>query len=111
MIMIFSAASVVPTYSAQGITQTGVTYSTPVELAEPGSATGNDIAGFIAWAKALSGTSSGAPTFTATVTGTNTNARGGGVFLRARYAAAASVSDIVPGWKRERRGNPAYYLM
>ena len=110
VLMLFSAANFTPTYSAQTITQTGVTYSTGIELAEPGSATSNDIAGFIAWSKALSGTSSGAPTFTATVTGTNTNARGGGIALRVR-AVASSVSDFVSGQRKERRGNPAYYLM
>lgn len=71
-------------FSAHAITATGATFGTAGELAEPDSATGNDIGGFIAYASVTSGTSTAAPVITATAGGTNTNVRGGLVVLRVR---------------------------
>jgi hypothetical protein len=77
-------------FSAHAITASGATFGTASELGEPDTATNNDLGGMIAWAPVTAGTSSGAPTFTATAGGTNTNVRGPGVILRIREAAAAS---------------------
>lgn len=77
-------------FSAQAITTTGITYGTVSEVVEYGTTVGNDVAGYVAVAKAQSGTSSAAPVFTATVGGTNTNARGPGVVLRLRAASGTT---------------------
>jgi hypothetical protein len=76
-------------FSAHAITATGTTFGSATEIAEADTTTGNDLGGLIAWAMVTAGTSSGAPTFTATAGGTNTNVRGPGVVLRIREAAAA----------------------
>lgn len=77
-------------FSAESITATGATFNTAVELNEPDSTTGNDIGGYSAWATVASGTSSTAPTVTATLAGTLTNVRGPVVLLRLREAQAIS---------------------
>lgn len=75
-------------FSAHSISASGATFDTPVELQEPDSATGNDIGGFLAYASVTAGSSSAAPTITATAAGTTTNVRGPLVLLRVREAAA-----------------------
>jgi hypothetical protein len=77
-------------FSAHAITAAGVTFGAATELGEADTATNNDMGGMIAWASVSAGTSSGAPTFTATAGGTTTNVRGPGVVLRIREAAAVS---------------------
>lgn len=67
-------------------TQSGVTFGTVVEEAEPSSAVGFDVAGGHWHAPVTAGTSGGAPTFTATGGGTTTNLRGSGIFVRVRAA-------------------------
>lgn len=74
-------------FSAQSITATGATFGTATELNEPDSTTGNDIGGYSAWAHVDSGSSSTAPTVTATLAGTLTNVRGPVVLVRIREAA------------------------
>lgn len=85
-------------FSAQAFSQTGVTFGSVSELGEEqDSGTGNDIGGFICYARADSGTSSAAPVMTATAGGTNTNVRGPGVFVRIRAASTSALA-----------GNPTY---
>ncbi len=93
-ILTFNGSSALATYSAEDVTQTGITYSAVTELAEPSTTVGNDVAGFIAYAKAQSGTSSAAPTFTATTGGTNTNARGPGIFVRVRSTGLSGSAEV-----------------
>lgn len=81
-------------FSAYGITQSGVTYGASGQLAFADSGTGNDIGGFVFYDDADSGTSTAAPTITATAAGTVTNVRGPGVFLRLREAPVAQ--DLTP---------------
>lgn len=71
-------------FSAEAFTQTGVTFGTVSEVAEADSGNGNDIGGFLCRAAISSGTSSAAPTMTATAGGTTTNVRGPGIFVRIR---------------------------
>jgi hypothetical protein len=73
-------------FSAQSVTATGATFATAVELNEPDSTTGNDIGGYSAYASVSSGSSTTAPTVTATLAGTLTNVRGPVVLLRLREA-------------------------
>ena len=71
-------------FSAESITATGATFGTAVEFNEPDSTTGNDIGGYSAYASVSSGSSTTAPTVTATLAGTLTNVRGPVVLLRVR---------------------------
>lgn len=82
-------------FSAQSITATGATFATAVELNEPDSQTGNDVGGYSAYAHVDSGTSTTAPTVTATLAGTITNVRGPVVLLRVREAALAPVTGTM----------------
>jgi hypothetical protein len=92
-------------FSAHAITATGATFAAATELAEPDTATGNDLGGFIAWTSVSSGTSSAAPTFTATAGGTTTNVRGPGIVLRIREAAGAThVYKGALAWSGAYRG-------
>ena len=75
-------------FSAEALSQTGVTYGTVTEVAEPDSSGGNDIGGFIVRAPVSSGTSSAAPALTATAGGTTTNVRGPAIIVRAREVSA-----------------------
>jgi len=75
-------------FSAEALSQTGVTYGTVTEVAEPDSSGGNDIGGFIVRAAVSSGTSSAAPVLTATAGGTTTNVRGPAILVRAREVSA-----------------------
>ena len=78
-------------FSAQSITATGATFGTAVEMNEPDSATGNDIGGYSAYASVTAGTSSTAPSVTATLAGTLTNVRGPVVLLRLREVRALTL--------------------
>lgn len=75
-------------FSAQSITATGATFGSATELNEPDNTTGNDIGGYSAWAAGTAGSSTTAPTVTATLAGTLTNVRGPVVLLRVREGAA-----------------------
>jgi hypothetical protein len=91
-------------FSASALTQTGVTFGTVTEVAEPDTATGSDMGGVVFRAPVTAGTSSAAPVYTATAGGTTTNVRGPGIFIRVRElgglglfpgnAAAASSTQI-----------------
>ena len=91
------AGMVIPTdvttpaqFSAEALAQTGTTFGTVTELAEPDSATGNDIGGFLVAAPVSSGGGTGAVTLTATAGGTTTNVRGPGFVLRLRASSVAN---------------------
>lgn len=71
-------------FSASALSQSGITFGTVTEVAEPDSTTGNDIGGLLIEAPVTAGTSGGVPTMTATAGGTTTNVRGPGIFLRIR---------------------------
>ena len=93
-------------FSAHAITATGATFAAATELVELDTVNGNDLGGFVAYANVSSGTSSAAPTFTATAGGTTTNVRGPGVVLRIREAAATSyVYKGSAGWAVRYKGS------
>lgn len=71
-------------FSAEALSQTGITFGAVSEIYEPDSGNGNDIGGLLCRAAVSSGTSSAAPTMTATAGGTTTNVRGPGIFVRIR---------------------------
>ena len=84
-------AMVIPTdvttpaqFSAEALSQTGITFGTVTEIVEPDTTNGNDIGGVVYRAPVSSGTATAAPTFTATAGGTVTNVRGPGVFIKIR---------------------------
>ena len=81
-------------FSAEAITQTGVTYGTVTEVEEWDTTNGNDLGGVTCYATATAGTSSAAPVFTATAGGTTTNVRGPGVFVRVRSASSAVTGTV-----------------
>lgn len=70
------------TYSAQGITATGVTFGTTTERSEPATTQGNDLGGYVSETLVSSGTASAAPVATATASTTNSYGVGGIVRLR-----------------------------
>jgi MSHA biogenesis protein MshQ len=73
-------------FSSPSLSQSGVTFGTVDEEAEPFTNTGLDIAGGLWRCPVTAGTSSGNPTFSATVSGTATNVRGPGMLIRVRAA-------------------------
>lgn len=81
-------------FSAEALSQSGITFGTVTEISEPDSSNGNDIGGVTWMAPVSSGTSTGSPTFTATAGGTTTNVRGPGVFIRIREVVAAQTLTI-----------------
>ncbi len=102
-------------FSGEALSQAGITFGTVVEIfSEPDSGNGNDIGGFTIRAPVSSGTSSAAPTLTATAGGTTTNVRGPGVFLRVRevaytsgpgrYAVASGNWDATTTWSASCSG-------
>lgn len=82
-------------FSAQALSQAGVTFGTVVEVGEPDSGNGNDIGGMLCYAAVASGTATGNPTMTATAGGTTTNVRGPGVFVRVREGAAPPEDKVI----------------
>ncbi len=74
-------------FSAESLSQGGITFGTVTEVGEPDSSVGNDIGGFIVRAPISAGISTGVPTLTATAGGTTTNVRGPGIFIRIREVA------------------------
>lgn len=89
-------------FSAHAISHPGVTYGSITEIGEPDTANGNDLGGYLIRAIASSGQSTNVPTITATATGTTTNVRGPGIFLRIREflkgaGAATEAEDVVAG--------------
>lgn len=84
-------------FSSPAISQTGVTFGAISEIADSSSGNGNDIGCGIWQVHANSGTSSAAPTFTATGGTTKTNLRGPAIALRIREASATSYSHTGAG--------------
>ncbi len=80
-------------FSAEAVTATGATFATATEINEPDSAVGNDIGGYSAYAHVNSGSSTTAPTVTATLAGTLTNVRGPVVLLRVRETVVPVTHD------------------
>jgi len=81
-------------FSAEALSQSGITFGTVTEVGEPDTTVGNQIGGFLIRAAVSSGTSTGGvPTMTATAGGTTTNVRGPGVFIRIREEARPTVSQ------------------
>jgi hypothetical protein len=82
-------------FSDHTISATGATFDTPVELNEPDSTINNDIGGFSAWTRVLSGASSAAPTIGAAVVAATTNVRGPIGMLRIREITqgAANITE------------------
>lgn len=75
-------------YSAHGISAgAGITFNTPTEALELGTGGGNQYDSVIAYAKVSGGSSTTAPTVTATLSGTLTDARGPAAVLRIRQTA------------------------
>lgn len=81
-------------FSAQAITQTGMTFAAITEVEEQDSGNGNDIGGFIVRTNATAGTASAAPSMTATAGGTTTNVRGPGIFIRIREVAGTTTASV-----------------
>ena len=81
-------------FSAEALTQTGVTFGTVTEIGEADSGTGSDIGGFTYRAPVTAGTGSANPTLTATAGGTTTNVRGPGIFIRIREVPGANTTTI-----------------
>lgn len=79
-------------FSAESVTATGATFATAVEINEPDSTTGNDIGGYSARATVTAGSSTTAPTVTATLAGTLTNVRGPVVLVRVREAVVTALT-------------------
>ena len=101
------AGMVIPTdvttpsqFSAEALSQSGITFGTVTEAQEPDSTTGNDIGGFVVRAPVSSGTSAGAPSMTATAGGTTTNVRGPGVFILCRQAPSRSARAMATNRRR-----------
>ena len=82
-------------FSAEALTQAGITFGTVTEISEPDSTTGNDIGGVTFRAPVSSGTATGNPTFTATAGGTTTNVRGPAVFIRIREILAPNTAPTL----------------
>lgn len=80
-------------FTNAGTSITGLT-ETDGELEEPDSGTGNDIGGFIGYSHVDSGSTTGAPVFTATLAGTLTNVRGPVVTVRIRETSVARTGDL-----------------
>jgi MSHA biogenesis protein MshQ len=82
-------------FSANAISQTGVTYAAMNERADNGTSFGDDVAVVVADAAATAGTSSAAPLYTATVAGAG--AAGATVFLRIRETSSATRPCVIGG--------------
>lgn len=82
-------------FSAEAFSQAGATFGAVVEVVEPDTATNNDLGGFVCYAPVSSGTATGNPTMTATASGTTTNVRGPGVFIRVRESSVASITGTM----------------
>lgn len=83
--------------ASESLTSTGVTYYSGVELQDSGITTGNDL-GMVVWQQtAKSGTSSAAPVFAATMSGTN-SARSAGpvIFVRLRASTPPAGGAFTP---------------
>ena len=79
-------------WSAFAIAQSGITMGTEAQLAFPDSAVGNDIGGLIFYGPVTSGSSTAAPTMSATAAGTVTNVRGPGTIIRVREGALPTIT-------------------
>lgn len=87
--------AIAATFDTWDITQSGVTFATGVELAEPDSGVGNDIGGTVAYASCSTGTSTAAPRVDFTIAGgTLTNVRGPVVVLRVRDTSQALTPSL-----------------
>lgn len=90
-------ASTAATLAIGAVTATGATFGSAVSMGIPSSGLGNQARAIIGRASCTAGPSSAAPIFTATVTGTTTNARGPGVLLRIREAVSHASSGVLTG--------------
>ena len=90
------AVGVVPTdvatFSAQSVAATGMTTVSLTEINEWTTTSGQDMGGWIARGAVVTGTASAAPTVSATVGGTSTNAAGPIYLVRMRETAAAPIA-------------------
>lgn len=71
-------------FASHTIAQAGVTFSVAAELGEADSGTGNDIGGYIAWARRTSGSATAVISMGAAASGTTTNVRGPLALVRVR---------------------------
>lgn len=94
-------------FSAEAVTATGAVFATATEINEPDSSTGNDIGGYSAYAHVNSGSSTTAPTVTATLAGTLTNVRGPVVLLRIREAVVTAITLDAQPASYSLTGSPA----
>jgi hypothetical protein len=92
LILFFCGATDAATYSAEGVTQAGVTFGPVTERHEWPTTVGQDGNGFVATVQATAGTSSAPPVVTATTGGTTTNARGPLLVVRVRGVVAAGAA-------------------
>ena len=93
------------TYASVGVSATGVTaWGASTVVSQPRSSVGNDIGGFTAWLMANTGSSTGAPTITATASGTTTNVRGPGILVRVRETVAVQQNNMIDGVEPEAVG-------
>jgi hypothetical protein len=83
-------------FSAETLAATGITTTLDAEVVEFDTQTGNDMGGVVCRFTVNSGTSSAAPTFSATAGGTTTNVAGPIVLLRIRQAAGGAAHSRTP---------------
>jgi len=81
-------------FTAQALSASGITFSEVTVLSEPDSTTGNDVGGWVGFARVLAGTGTVTPTFSATAGGTTTNVRGGSVLLRVRESSSVVIVAV-----------------
>lgn len=105
-------AMVIPTdvttpaqFSAEALTQTGVTFSAVTEVGEADTTTGNDMGGVVYRASVTAGTATANPTFTATAGGTTTNVRGPAVFIRIREIPVAANTTTISNFVSAEPGD------
>lgn len=85
-------------YSAEAITQTGITWGTNTERTDTGTTSGDDTRIVVSDHVASSGTSSAAPVFSMTASGSNANGpRGGTVMMRIRDNGPATEVNLTQG--------------
>jgi hypothetical protein len=77
-------------FSAEAITASGATFAAATEIEEWDTSSGQDMGAFIAWSSVSSGSSTSAPTVTATAGGTTTNVYGPSFVVRVRQIAQSA---------------------
>ena len=79
-------------FTAETVSAPGITTVTLTELIEWDTASGSDMGGFVARGPVVTGTSTGAPTISATAAGTTTNVAGPLALVRIREVTLTNVS-------------------